>query len=192
MYTVVLDCFSSLYNEELTAGIVIQPYHFEAYSAFLWVDSQFERSCSSPTCTRHLPIMAGLRIVKGDLFTSPPPHSILLHACNALGSWGGGIALAFKKNFPSAYQSYKSHCDAHEDDPRKLIGTCLIIPGEEYDVGCLFTSVGYGRRVDPPAMILDATRKAVRDLMRQTEGNEKEIHSWCVPLVQVNLKQGVF
>jgi len=126
--------------------------------------------------------MASSNIVlrKGDLFTSPPANSILLHACNCIGSWGGGIALAFKQKFPSAYETYRKHCSAHSDDPRKLIGTCLIIRGasDKYDVGCLFTSVGYGKQVDAPSMILDATRKAVTDLMEQNTGkNAKEIHS---------------
>jgi ADP-ribose 1''-phosphate phosphatase len=119
---------------------------------------------------------------KGDLFTSPPANTILLHACNCIGSWGGGIALAFKQKFPSAFETYREHCRAHSDDPRSLIGTCLIIRGasEKYDIGCLFTSVGYGKHVDPPPMILNATRKAVQDLMQQNSGkNAKEIHSWC-------------
>ena len=129
--------------------------------------------------------MAASKIVlrEGDLFTSPPRNSIILHACNCLGSWGGGIALAFKQKFPTAYETYRKHCLDHSEDPRSLIGTCLIIRGasDKYDVGCLFTSVGYGRNVDSPPMILDATRKAVKDLMKQNEGESaKEIHSWYV------------
>jgi len=97
-----------------------------------------------------------------------------------MGSWGGGIALAFKQKFPSAYETYHKHCLSYSDDPRRLMGTCLIIRGasEKYDIGCLFTSVGYGKHVDPPSMILDATRKAVKDLMEQNSGDHaKAIHS---------------
>lgn len=126
---------------------------------------------------------AKIIIRKGDLFSSPPPNSIPLHACNCLGSWGGGIALAFKHKYPKAYDTYHQHCLDHRDDPRSLLGTCLIIRDadeeKKYDVGCLFTSAAYGKRVDSPEEILDATRKAVRDLIRQNEGeNAKEIHSW--------------
>ncbi|KAL0577157.1 ADP-ribose 1''-phosphate phosphatase [Marasmius crinis-equi] len=111
--------------------------------------------------------------ITGDLFTAPA-GSILVHACNTVGSWGGGIAVTFKQHFPSQFETYKAHCEAHEG--RSLIGTCLLIPGDVHDVACLFTSRAYGKRKDKPDEILDATRKAVLDLVKQNEGN-KELHA---------------
>ncbi|KAI7315257.1 hypothetical protein KC315_g11141 [Hortaea werneckii] len=62
---------------------------------------------------------------KGDIF-SAPPNTLLIHACNCEGSWGAGIAKAFKSHYPSAYQIYHDHCISHT--PEELIGTALLIP----------------------------------------------------------------
>ncbi|KAF8195532.1 hypothetical protein BJ912DRAFT_1056765 [Pholiota molesta] len=83
-----------------------------------------------------------LSYIAGDLFLAPP-NSILVHACNTQGSWGAGIALAFK------------------------LGTCLLIPGDVHDIACLFTSRAYGKRKDTPEEILAATQGAVQDLLKQ-------------------------
>lgn len=39
--------------------------------------------------------------------------------------------------------------------------------GREHWIACLFTSVAYGRRRDPPDMILANTRAALEDLAAQ-------------------------
>ncbi|KAI7497671.1 hypothetical protein KC367_g5693 [Hortaea werneckii] len=62
---------------------------------------------------------------KGDIFAAPL-NSLLIHACNCEGSWGAGIAKAFKTSYPSAYEVYHAHCISH--DPEDLIGTALLIP----------------------------------------------------------------
>ena len=113
--------------------------------------------------------------VESDLFTAPD-HSILVHACNTLGSWGSGIALAFRQNYPAQFAQYKTHCEAHGE---ALIGTCLLIPGDKHDIACLFTSRAYGRHKDKPNDILTATRKAVKGLEAQNLDN-KELHAWLV------------
>ncbi|KIY65021.1 hypothetical protein CYLTODRAFT_438009 [Cylindrobasidium torrendii FP15055 ss-10] len=112
--------------------------------------------------------------VKADLFTAPPPRSILVHACNTVGKWGSGIAVPFRERFPEAFDAYKTHCDEHTRE--ELIGTCLIIPGKKYDIACLFTSKLYSRKKDGPEDILRATRSAVEDLMRQNTGGQ-ELHA---------------
>jgi len=120
--------------------------------------------------------------VTGDLFLAPA-GSILVQACNTQGSWGGGIAVAFKARFPQAFSVYNTHCTTKDDN--RLIGTCLLIraaggvSGEQHDIACLFTSRRYGARKDTPAQILEATGRSLLDLKRQNmEG--KELHAWRV------------
>ena len=117
--------------------------------------------------------MAKLAYITGDLF-SAPRNSILVHACNTRGSWGAGIALAFRDRYPEQYQRYRAHCKAHG---QALVGTCLLIPGDEHDVACLFTSRAYGKYKDTPAEILAATKTAVQDLMEQNI-EKKPLHAW--------------
>lgn len=117
--------------------------------------------------------MSKVFYIKGDLF-SAPPNSILVHACNTRGSWGAGIALAFRDRYPEQYEHYRAYCKAHG---QALVGTCLLIPGAEHDIACLFTSLAYGKYKDSPAEILAATRTAVQDLIKyNVEG--KTLHAW--------------
>ncbi|KAL8860847.1 MAG: hypothetical protein Q9178_002877 [Gyalolechia marmorata] len=133
----------------------------------------------------------------GDIFDSPP-NSILIHACNTKGSWGAGVAAAFKKYSPSAFHLQKAHCNnpsppstSLATHQKSLVGTCLLIPpfptirtytgkisstlskptpqqeAKRFWIACLFTSAGYGKKVDTPASILKATETSVADLARQ-------------------------
>ncbi|KAG6909298.1 hypothetical protein DXG01_001242 [Tephrocybe rancida] len=114
--------------------------------------------------------MGSIAYITGDLF-SAPKGTILVQACNTVGSWGAGIAVAFRERYPSQFQLYKAHCK--QSSPEDLIGTCLLIPGEEHHIACLFTSRAYGKRKDKPEEILAATKTAVLDLIGQnTEGRE--------------------
>ena len=124
-----------------------------------------------------------LTYIDGDIFAAPP-NAILIHACNTLGSWGAGIALAFQFRYPAAFAVYKAHCKAHSDNVDGWIGTCLIIRGEPvteggkgHDIACLFTSRAYGKYKDSAANILNATRGAVKDLLQQN-GEGKSLHAW--------------
>jgi ADP-ribose 1''-phosphate phosphatase len=96
--------------------------------------------------------------------------------------------------YPTAFQCYKEHCEAYqeeiahhdivdlqsEDDDtlsvRLPLGTALVIPPqpEDYNNGkkkhwivCLFTSSGFGNRVDSPDQILNSTYAALEDLDMQ-------------------------
>ncbi|KAI9686215.1 MAG: ADP-ribose 1''-phosphate phosphatase [Bathelium mastoideum] len=106
----------------------------------------------------------------GDIFDAPN-HSVLIHACNCEGSWGAGIAAAFKKRYPEAFQKYKKHCD--DSSGTDLRGTAFLIePCEgteapEHFIGCLFTSAGKGKTKDKPATILQHTGPAMRNLLRR-------------------------
>jgi ADP-ribose 1''-phosphate phosphatase len=112
--------------------------------------------------------------ITADIFAAPT-GSILVHACNTRGSWGSGIALAFKQKYPDAFETYKSVCKEHG---ASLLGTCLLIRGEPHDIACLFTSKDYGKRVDKPEQILASTRLAVLDLLKQNVDPVKELHAW--------------
>ncbi|KAK0652078.1 hypothetical protein B0T16DRAFT_405353 [Cercophora newfieldiana] len=108
----------------------------------------------------------------GDIFDAPP-RSILIHACNAVGSWGGGIALAFRQHYPDAFKIYNGHCK--RSVPQHLVGTALLIAPRdgtrrEHYVGCLFTSRRFGKNKDSPSDILRATEPAMRDLIKQIMG----------------------
>ncbi|KAL8753710.1 MAG: hypothetical protein Q9199_004854 [Rusavskia elegans] len=70
----------------------------------------------------------------GDIFDSPP-NSILIHACNTKGSWGAGVAAAFKKYSPAAFHHQRTHCTTPSSPTtsqaihqKSLVGTCLLIP----------------------------------------------------------------
>jgi len=116
--------------------------------------------------------MSKLIYVMGDLFAAPE-NSILVHACNTVGSWGTGIALAFKEKYPTQFELYKAHCNEHG---QALIGTCLLISGDKHDIACLFTSRGYGKRRDSKEEILVATKAAVQDLIKQN-ATSKPLHA---------------
>ncbi|KAJ0425845.1 hypothetical protein BJY00DRAFT_160786 [Aspergillus carlsbadensis] len=129
--------------------------------------------------------------IVGDLFTAPE-GAALIHACNCKGSWGGGIALSFKKKYPAAFRVYRSFCDDFLKNPHYLTttppssgevqvrlpeGHTLIIPpqpedyennsGQKHWIICLFTSYGYGKSVSSPAAILRNTETALADLKTQ-------------------------
>jgi ADP-ribose 1''-phosphate phosphatase len=74
---------------------------------------------------------------------------------------------------------YVSACKASVG--RALVGTTLLIPPQATDIGagrkhwiaCLFTSVAYGKAVDPPKAVLTNTELAMDDLRAQVEELEK-------------------
>jgi ADP-ribose 1''-phosphate phosphatase len=112
----------------------------------------------------------------GDIFAAPD-NTVLIHACNTQSAWGSGIAVAFKKNYPNAFQAYNAHCLLKS---RAQTGTCFLIAPCEKEtapthwVACLFTSAKYGRQKDVPEEILKNTRLVVEDLLRHitiVEGN---------------------
>lgn len=60
---------------------------------------------------------------KGDLFLSTDLDAIS-HACNTLGVFGKGIALAFKAKFPLMYSQYNLVCRNNSD--KDLLGTVFV------------------------------------------------------------------
>ncbi|KAK3988165.1 ADP-ribose 1''-phosphate phosphatase, partial [Cladorrhinum sp. PSN332] len=111
-----------------------------------------------------------------DLFRAIPPGTVLIHACNAQGSWGGGIAKSFRQRYPGAFQVYKDHCSA--DLPEHHVGKSLYIPPQPGDppghtVCCLFTSKLGGSQHDRENEILTQTENAMRHLLRELSWQER-------------------
>ncbi|KAL2822382.1 hypothetical protein BDW59DRAFT_173891 [Aspergillus cavernicola] len=136
--------------------------------------------------------------VEGDLFDAPD-GAALIHACNCYGSWGKGIAMAFKTKYPAAFAVYESHCHQYSmKSPQYLDtseattsasqitrrirfpeGSTLIISPQKRDyempggkrhwIICLFTSRGFGQRVSSVETILENTELAIADMKRQID-----------------------
>ena len=87
-----------------------------------------------------------------------------------------------RAQFPTAYQIYHKHCTVPGSTEAKklLLGTCLLIPpqasdipkSDRYWIACLMTSLSYGRRVDKPELILEYTRKSLKELKDQLQAIE--------------------
>jgi hypothetical protein len=111
-----------------------------------------------------------------------------------------GIAFEISSScqFPAAYKRYHAYCTTPErgtpqsEHQQELLGTALLIPPQDQDIavsrahyiGCLFTSVGYGRDKTPPDGIVEATRTALDHLAQQIEQARSEGavvgEVWCV------------
>lgn len=95
-----------------------------------------------------------------------PDESIIVHACNAKGVWGSGIAAEFKKRYPDSFKCYKEHCD----DTRKVaLGTGRLSRWhvtEPHYVGWIITSQGYAKDLDSKVSILANTALALDSLCK--------------------------
>lgn len=125
--------------------------------------------------------------IKGSIFDAPK-GSILIHACNCMGSWGNGIAQEFSVRYPEAFSIYKIHCAINH-----ALGTCLLIPPEKDDerqhyIACLFTSYGYGRYTDSTEKILRSTESAIMDLVKCIEKHSLENRN----MVMCKINSGYF
>ncbi|PSN61627.1 hypothetical protein BS50DRAFT_578180 [Corynespora cassiicola Philippines] len=137
--------------------------------------AQAADTSDTPSGTPSKPRLS-LSIYKGNIFAAPP-QTLLIHACNTQGSWSAGIALAFKQRYPEAFKIYRAYCTlTHNPSSNPVrIGTCLLIPPAEKDgkpkhwIGCLFTSAKYGKRKDPPAVIVANTAPAMKDCFKKVK-----------------------
>lgn len=103
---------------------------------------------------------------KGSLFDAP--SGVLAHACNAMGVWGSGIAVEFKKRFPESFKEYQEWCTTGEfygGDPRGF--TLLTTYENNYNIGCMVTSLGYGAAKDSKESILRYSEYAIDHLLSQ-------------------------
>ncbi|KAL0256408.1 ADP-ribose 1''-phosphate phosphatase [Diplodia seriata] len=114
--------------------------------------------------------------VFGDIFDAPP-NAVLIHACNCIGDWGAGIAAAFKKHYPSAHKAHQDFCKKGRNGKATTATAQLISPVDaqpcRHYVGCLFTSVYFGKKRDSPKVILENTGPAMENLLRQIAEESK-------------------
>lgn len=110
-------------------------------------------------------------VIQGDLFSHKPYNSgsisIFVHSCNTQGSWGAGVATAFRTQFPSTYGVHQDYCSQYSST--ELLGTSQIIASNPRDPGhntigptfvvCLFTS----DFTTKPEDIIEYTDMAMRD-----------------------------
>lgn len=151
--------------------------------------------CSNTNTTNH---SNKLRLTEsvGDIFNAPP-NSLIIHACNCEGSWGAGIAAAFKQHYMGAFKVYAAHCKQNGHD---LFGNALFISPQKLDkkkqhfVGCLFTSRSKGKKKDSPSAILEATKPAMEDLLQQVkEWNSSHAKEEAVGEVRIcKINSGLF
>ena len=112
-----------------------------------------------------------IKFKTGDIFDADL-GTYLVHACNCQGMWGSGIAAQFAIEFPKSYAEYREYCRIGDAAP----GDILICDEERgRTVVCLFTSRDYGKLVDSPEKILEATKHALMYLP-----TDKPIH---MPLI---------
>lgn len=111
--------------------------------------------------------MSKIRYIESELFEAydyfngeNDEDCYLMHACNAQGGWGAGIAKEFAKKYPKSYEEYKDFCA----EVGNATGQTLVT---SENIICLITSEFYGRKKDPPEIITINTMKAVHDLLIQ-------------------------
>lgn len=114
--------------------------------------------------------MPSIEYIEGNIYSHCGPKSVLAHSVSCVGAEGSSIARQISSRFPSAYQKYLQTCHANASNPATLSGSCLLVRDQGYWVAFLFTSVGTPNSrvpLSPKDLILQATREAVTDLLRQ-------------------------
>lgn len=107
--------------------------------------------------------MGKLTYKKMSLFDAPE-GSILLHASNAQGVWGSGIAKEFKERYPQQYEVYKRACEKNYVVGRFI--DCSIYEKEPKHLVCtIVTSKGFASNVDPNPTVLTNTKNAVKEMI---------------------------
>ncbi|CAH6720847.1 ADP-ribose 1''-phosphate phosphatase [[Candida] jaroonii] len=144
-----------------------------------------------------------INYIKADLFSHTGPGvKVFLHACNCKGSWGAGVATAFKKHFPSTYDVHRQYCHQFKSHSSDLLGKCQLIKNSPTDKGfvqlgecfvaCAFTSDGFGRNVLPPQDILKYTEISLRDLESQLKALDVESYDGKPVVNLPKINSGLF
>ncbi|KAF2129348.1 hypothetical protein P153DRAFT_366749 [Dothidotthia symphoricarpi CBS 119687] len=140
-----------------------------------WPTAQSTSAAASQFAT---PSSLKLVYHQGDIFENIPKGCLLIHACNAQGHWGSGIAKAFRDQYPKAYAAHRNFCikDHTKFNPVRTGTAQLVAPCEgesEHWIGCVFTSAKYGKAKDKPEVIVRNTvnsMKMLLELVMQAEG----------------------
>jgi ADP-ribose 1''-phosphate phosphatase len=116
---------------------------------------------------------------KSSLF-DVPVNSVIVHACNAQGVWGAGIAAEFRTRYLYSNMAYEQFCDTNKVITGKA-GLSSWHVKERHWVGWLITSFGYGSRKDSRIAILTNTALAVsslcENLCKQLDHAQIEVYS---------------
>jgi ADP-ribose 1''-phosphate phosphatase len=97
---------------------------------------------------------------KMSLFDAPE-GSILVHACNAKGVWGSGIAKEMKERFPLAFRHYNAQCETY-----LMTGNYDLTFDKTHTIASIVTSKDYGPNVDSPDEILVNTVIALYEALK--------------------------
>jgi ADP-ribose 1''-phosphate phosphatase len=106
--------------------------------------------------------MSQVSYLKQSLF-DVPEREVIIHACNAQGVWGSGIAAEFKKRYPDSLKDYQDYCDSGEYVVGKGKLSRFSI-NEKHWVGWIITSNKYGKDKDPKEVIKAQTALALHHL----------------------------
>lgn len=110
--------------------------------------------------------MGKLIYKKMSLFDAPK-GSVLVHACNAQGVWGNGIAKYMKQRFPHAFKHYTELCRDCE-----IEGGFDIKYDNEYYVASIITSKDFGPNVSSPELILLNTTTSLYNLCLELNNDD--------------------
>lgn len=113
-----------------------------------------------------------LEYKKMSLFDAPE-RSIIVHACNAKGSWNAGIAAEFKNRYPYALKDYEGFC---QEDRYSIVGhsgSSMWHISEPHHVWWLITSSGYGSERDSKEQIKINTTLALYHMCRRVNEHRK-------------------
>ena len=81
-----------------------------------------------------------IEIKSGNLFDTLP-SSLICHQVNCKGVMGRGVALSFKKLYPTAFEKYVKLCK--ETPSEKLLGSCLFCRVPLGYTCCMFAQNNY-------------------------------------------------
>jgi ADP-ribose 1''-phosphate phosphatase len=134
---------------------------------------------------------------EGDLLEDAPNTALLVHACNASGAWGNGIAKQFRENYPEAYAAYHQYC--RNTKPADIIGkSMLITQADGLAIGCLFVREGWGqpsrkeREAGYGDSVLRATKVALATLLQGLAKNEEEKVTVITEIRMPKINSGLF
>ncbi|KAL6947729.1 hypothetical protein ACO0RG_000311 [Hanseniaspora osmophila] len=141
--------------------------------------------------------MSNITYVKGNILSPTiSKKRIIIHSCNCLGTWGGGVAYQLGQKYPKTELEYTKICDYFSnDDPRKLLGNFVILPSFKDSktlIGCLFTSLGGGGSHDSASSILENTQLSLQKLLKYIQQGKKYCAPPNSPSKQVSINTDVF